>query len=127
MNTVPFGQFGNVHQYTTVKAGEESRVFYLKIPDGCVGFIYKLASNYYDGVKWYFYIDGELIVKDLEKTFGDMGNPAEINPPYLVKDRIEFYAKNESSEDLLLEVYCDGVIMHVKTALSELNGGSESK
>ena len=89
MRSISFSQLGKVHQYVTVSAGATSRVFYLKIPDSCVGFLREISSNHFNDVKWCVYVDGECVIRDFEVQLGIMGNPKRIDPPYLLHRDVE--------------------------------------
>lgn len=118
MNAISFSQLGKIHQYATVSVGETSRVYYLKIPGSCVGFLNQISSNYYTGVKWHVYVDGECVERDVEVQLGIMGDPRRIDPPYLVNNYVEVKVYNGTDEDLLLEVFGSGEVYHKSSTLA---------
>jgi hypothetical protein len=109
MIAIPFSQFGKVHQYKEIAAGESGRVYYLKIPDSCVGFIQQVANNYFDNTYLVWKIDGATVENKIERMIGKINNPKEFNPPFLVQDKIEFWAYNNDTIAHTFEVVCDGV------------------
>lgn len=116
---IPFSQHFKVHQYATVPAGGVNvRVFYGKIPNSCVGFLYKVGNNYHSGCSLSWKIDGSTVEGDIERTIGEIDHPAnyteENGGPYIVKDYIEFSASNPTANDLIFEVLADGVIYNVR-------------
>jgi archaellum component FlaG (FlaF/FlaG flagellin family) len=118
IGSIPFSQLGQIHQYATVSAGiTNQRVFYLKIPDSCVGFITRMASNWLDNIKFHFIIDGEIVERNIERQIGPMGDATKIDPPYLVKNYIEVKANNNDTVAHDLEVLIDGIAYHVKSII----------
>lgn len=110
INAIPFSTLGKIHQYVTVNANTaKQRVFYLKIPNSCVGFINRMASNWFDDVKFHFVIDGETVERNIERQLGLMSNPVKIDPPYLVRNYIEITADNGDTVNHNLEVLIDGI------------------
>ena len=108
MIPAPFSDIFPSTQTTELPSNEEGVVFFGEIPQGYVGFLEKIASNYIEGIKWSWYIDDELIEIDIEEPIGDLVNPTDFNPPYVINHAIKVVAKNESDSSVLLEVFCDG-------------------
>ena len=123
MNSFSFSQLGNTHQYQTVASGETKRIFYLKIPNSCKGFINRWASNYYSGVKWTVKIDGEIIERAVEMQLGDINNPRIIEPEIMVTSNIEIFVENTTSSSLVLEAIVYGLCIHVASTVSSAMGG----
>ena len=115
---IPFSQYFKVHQYATVPANSTARVFYGKLPNSMVGFVYKIGNNYHSGSVLRWMIDGTDVEREIERQIGSVDRPAQYNMenggPYLVKDYIEFTATNNSSEDLVFEVLVDGLIYEAR-------------
>ena len=112
---IPFSQYFKVHQYVTVPANTlDYRVFYGKIPNSKVGFIYKVGNNYHSGSTLRWRIDGADVEREIERQIGSIDSPAPFNMenggPYLVRDYVEFTATNNNSEDLIFEVLVDGLV-----------------
>jgi hypothetical protein len=111
---IPFSQLGSVHQYASISASSTGRVFYLKIPDSCVGFIYKVGTSPFQTDTYLaLVIDGMTVEKKIERMNGSIDTPVQFNDenggPYLVKDYVEFTATNNSNNSLTFNVCCDGV------------------
>jgi len=104
---VPFSQAFNLLQEVILPCGEMKRVFYGKLPDNHVGFLNQLSSNSSQGVLLSWTIDGEEILHD-ETQFGNGVSPLIFDPPYVVHDNIEVYARNTTCNDARVEIYCDG-------------------
>ena len=86
-------------------AGKEERIFYLEIPVGSVGFLYKIGVNRKENISWIWIIDREIIHEEI----GTLEMVAYYDPPFLIKRFIELRAKNNSDNDILLKAYCDGI------------------
>ena len=98
----PLKNLTDLKQSAIVQKGKEVRVFYLKLPESIVCFVYKVAVS--NNTKWKWIIDGEEVDFHLE------GNKIyHFDPPFLVRDFIEFYAKNDGNADTIATVFCDGV------------------
>ncbi len=110
MQSTPFTDFINIHQLKTVSAGSSSTVFSFTIPHSTVGFLKRLASNWFADTKLTFLIDGEEVYRSTERQLGAMEDPTVFDPPYLVQTKIEVVAENNSSEDLEFEVLADGML-----------------
>jgi len=106
---IPFSQFGKIHQYKTVGAGKSARVFYLKIPNSCVGFLNQIGNNWFDNTYYVWKIDGAVVENKIERMIGEINSPKEFEPPFLVVDKIEFFAYNNDTTSHTFEVLCDGV------------------
>ena len=109
MNSIPFA---DPNQQELVPSNEKKRVFYFKIPEGMTGFIYKVILTKVEGIEWFWYIDDEIVPIENEEE--------DFDPPYLVKKYVEFEAKNNTINDLLLNVSCQGMcygeeVIHVPT------------
>lgn len=111
----PFHEFGKVHQYATIPAGQRGRVFYFKVPETCVAFISEIASNWYQDTHLVWVIDGETVDSKIERMLGPLQDPHRIDPPYVAKDYIEFKAHNNDDHDHEFEVICNGVLYHKQT------------
>lgn len=109
-----FSQLGKPHQYTTISAGSSGRVFYFEIPKKMVAFLKMVANNWYDDTYFTWIVDGEIIDPKVERAFGLVDRPKIYDPPILVKNYIEWIAYNNSSEDQIFEVMCDGIVMDKK-------------
>jgi len=107
----PLKNLVNPHQAIIVPKGEEIKVFSFYLPESVVCFIYKVMVS--GNVQWKWIIDGEEVDFNLESN--KMYN---FDPPYLVKEFVEFYAKNDTNTDLIATVFCDG-ICHREAVIGE--------
>jgi len=102
LGSFPLKNLTDLEQSAIVPKGKEVKVFNLKLPQGIVCFVYKVAVS--DNTKWKWIIDGEEVDFHLE------GNKIyHFDPPFLVRDFIEFYAKNDGNSDTIATVFCDGI------------------
>lgn len=108
MNTIPFSQFTNIHQSATIQPGAEGRVFYFKIPSSTVGFMNKIANNYFTGTTLRILVDGELLEGNIQRIIAMIDQPQEYAPPYLVKSSIEVRCENNDTLPHTLEVLVNG-------------------
>ncbi len=111
METIPFANLANTFQAATIEAGANGRVFFLKIPESAVGFLKLIGNNWFSNTYFEFIIDGE-VVKKVEHQIGNINDPTSFDPPYVVRDRLEFKAYNNSTKSIRFEVVCDGVAVH---------------
>ncbi|RLF35611.1 MAG: hypothetical protein DRM99_04285 [Thermoplasmata archaeon] len=117
MKSIPFSELGKIHQYKTISSGESGTVFYLKIPESCVGFIRKMANTFYRDTYYQLIIDGEIVENKIERTVGEIDNPVAINPPILVRNYIKVIGVNNSDCPVTFEFLIDGEAYHVKSSL----------
>lgn len=104
-------QFPVVHSTESLAIGESKTVYELSVPAGGVGFIYAVANNYFDGVKWYWYVDDALVEPNpIERQLGLVNQPKKYDPPLVVKNAIRVEAFNGANEIADLEWMCDGYI-----------------
>ena len=104
-------QFPTIHKSETVSVGETKTVYELNIPAGGVGFIFAVGNNYYQGIKWYWYIDDALVEPNpIERQLGFVNMPKLFEPPFVVKNKIRVTAYNGAGEDADLEWLCTGYI-----------------
>jgi len=106
---IPFSQIGNIHQYATIAANSSGRVFYLKIPESTVGFLQKAATNWFNNTYYSWAVDGAIVESKIERMLASITEPQNFEPPYLVKNNIEFIAFNNDTESHVFEVLCDGI------------------
>lgn len=103
--------FPVVHATETLAIGETEVIYSLDIPAGGYGFIYAVANNYFDGIKWYWRIDGALVEPNpIERQLGLVNAPKRFDPPLLVKSNIEVTAYNGTTEEANLEWLMDGFV-----------------
>lgn len=110
-----FAMKGTTLQYKTVKAGESRVVFYYKIPNDYVGFIYELANSWYPDTHLGWEIDHQPI-ETLEREIAPLDKPKIIDPPLVVEEEIKFTAYNDDYRDHRFGVFCDG-ILHLRRSL----------
>ena len=126
MNSLPFSQLFRIHQSASVPAGTSVRVFYGKIPDSCKGFIRRIATTvWYPSVTYVVKVDGE--------TFESVDRDIPIDAPLkfdrdeqvLVRDRVEVFAQNSSTNTYSLGMLIDGRAYHSPTMLAEMGYGTD--
>ena len=105
------------HQVATVPAGETKEVFRFNLPKDCVGFILRIANDYYPGdiVKWK--IDGkEVDTAHIRRVIGFINSPMEVVPWF----RMPFYVctiwevENTDTEAHDYEILIDGFYVQKK-------------
>lgn len=106
---------GSPFQSKLVKAGESGVVFYYKIPNDYVGFLYELANTREPNTWLGFEIDHHPI-ETLQREIAPLDRPKQIYPPIVVEDEIKFTAYNEDDKDWWFGVFCDG-ILHLRRDL----------
>lgn len=116
---IPFSSLFRTHQSGSVLPSVTSRVFYGKIPNSCQGFVKRLANTvWYPGVTYVVKVDGE--------TFDTLDRDVALTEPLvydgesqiLVRDKIEVYASNSSTNTYNLGFQVDGVAYHTPTMVS---------
>lgn len=104
-------QLGTTHQTAEVNAGETKRLFYLKIPSGYVGFIYKIANSWYPNTYLDFIVDGERVERlTMERN---ITNPLEYKPPIVAKHYVEVIVTNNDSDKHYFEFWIDGIAIEL--------------
>ena len=99
------------YQTATIKAGEEGRVYYYKIPYDEVGFIQYVANNYFPNTYGYWIVDSrQVITPAVELQIAPVNRPKPILPWMRVDDFIEWRVKNEDEDDHTFE----GLLYDVK-------------
>jgi len=98
----PFSRIGKTYNTTIAEAGKTTRVFYLEIPENCVGFLYYAGIN--TDLPYALIIDDE----EVNEIIGTVNNPSIFNPPFLIQKYIAFDVKNNTEIDKIVEVYADG-------------------
>lgn len=112
---IPFSEVGRVHQYANVAAGESKRIFYLKVPHKSVAFLYFIGNNFFIHTYWKWYIDGMEVEKTkIKRQIAAIGTPRKYDPPFLVKNYIEWVAYNNDVEAHCFEIMNDGVIISIR-------------
>jgi len=97
------------YQTATIKAGQEGRVYYYKIPYDEVGFIQYVANNYFPNTYGYWIVDSrQVITPAVELQLAPVNSPKPILPWMRVDDYIEWRVKNLDNEDHTFEVLIDG-------------------
>lgn len=110
-----FSMKGSPFQGKLIEAGESGVVFYYKIPDDYVGFIYELANSRHPRTYLGWEID-HYPIEALEREIAPLDRPKQIYPPIVVENEIKFTAYNEDTQDLWFGVFCDG-ILHLRRDL----------
>lgn len=123
MMTIPFGQLFETSQYSSVSPGGNVRVFYGKIPNSCVGFVRSFATLvWYPSVMYDIRVDGEGFSKIRREI--PLENPMNYqnNDQIVIKDKIEVYALNSSTNTYNLGAMVDGVAYHRESMLAGVSG-----
>ena len=115
LEPINLGQMYNPHQYMSVPAGESKTVYYFKVPSGKVLFIDRIANNWFTDTKWEFIIDGEMVFSKIEREIAPINQPEKYEPPYLVTGYVKWIMYNNSSSDIIAEVFCDGSLYNCHT------------
>jgi len=100
---------GPLRQGEVVRAGQRKRIFYLKIPTEFIAFINYMSNTWYPDVVLELYIDGSFEER-IERKY----ESRTIDPPIVVKNKIEVWAINNSNNDYLIEFEVDGVAVLVR-------------
>jgi len=95
---------GPTRQGELVRSGERKRIFYLKIPSEFVAFINYMSNTWFPDIILELYIDGSFEER-IERKY----DSRRIDPPIVVKNKIEVWARNNSENDYFIEFEVDGV------------------
>lgn len=102
--------FPRPYQTLTVPAETTKKVYYFKIPKGYVGFIQRIANNYYPDTYLYWYIDGRLVITPyIEYQIAFVNNPLQLQPWRRVHGDVRWDVENRGVVDRDFEVLCDGI------------------
>lgn len=106
---IPWEKFGNRRQSATIAAGASGRVYLYEIPVPYVGFLTHLYCSFFANTYIEMRIDGHLS-ETFREQVGDIEDPFEYDPPYLITRDIEFIGYNNDSSSHVFEIKCDGKI-----------------
>ena len=99
--------FPTPYQYkAAVAPGERVLIWELLLSAGYVGFIGKVAWDWYEKSFYEWKIDGHLYEK-LQRT-SEVQTPDEYSPPIIAQKSIRFYFTNNDTKTLAPGVLCDG-------------------
>jgi len=102
----PLDRIAPTHQYKLVKAKSSDIVFEIIIPRDCIGFIEQVANSWYPDTVLHFIVDDEAEI--VKREIAPINSPKHYDPPIVVKNFIRWVAYNNSEEDHVFEVVCDG-------------------
>lgn len=111
LTKISFSDFTNIHQYATIAANSEGRVFYFSIPGSMIGFVDLVGNNWFNDTKGNLIIDGNIFQRDIQRVIGDIDQPLRMNPPIVVKNRIEYYVYNNDTVSHQFEMLLDGILI----------------
>ena len=102
-------QFPTTFSTTSVPNGTRVKVFDLNIPDGHVGFLKKMASDWWEGTTIEVIVDGQpAFGVPLPKPLGSFDNP--VDRSIVVKHKLEAYLNNNSGVSVSFSIFLDGTI-----------------
>ena len=100
----------NPHQSKTVPAGERVTVWSFKVPPNHIFHVEQLGTNWYEDTYLLWIADGNQLEK-IERFYGEINAPIDIRRRYIFsKQEMRFIAVNNSSEDVIYDVYADGTV-----------------
>ena len=106
----PLSAYYNPHQYSTVTAGERVTVWYFKVPPNYVFHIEQIGTNWFEDCKWLFEVDGN-VQETVERFYGGINSPIDVRHRFIYARRsVRWVFINNSSDDVIAEVLCDGTI-----------------
>lgn len=98
------------HQTKTVKAGERLTVWSFTVPPNHIFHAELLGTNWYEDTYLLWIVDGSELER-IERFYGEINSPINIKGRYIfAKQEVRFIAVNNSSEDVIYDVYQDGTI-----------------
>jgi len=98
------------HQSVTVKAGERVTVWNFKVPPGYVFHLEFIGTNWYEGTYLLLIVDGNQLEK-WERFVGEINAPINVKGRYIFgKQEVRVIAVNNSSEDVIYDIYMDGTV-----------------
>jgi hypothetical protein len=109
MKLISFSTLINPHQYKLIKAGTSDKVYEFIIPKGHIAFIDQIANLWYPNTYLTFIVDSEEEV--VQREIAPINEPKEFRPPIVAKNFIRWIGVNNSSEDYVFEVICDGYLL----------------
>jgi len=102
--------FYQPHQTTTVAAGERVTVWSFKVPPNHIFHVEQLGTNWYEDTYLLWIVDGNQLEK-IERFYGEINAPIDVRRRYIFsKQEMRFIAINNSSEDVIYDVLCDGTV-----------------
>lgn len=105
-------EFPNSFQYVLVASGQTKELFYLPINGGYVGFIDRIACDWFENTVLEFIIDG--IPKRIEYEI-QINKPYVYEPPLVARRFIRWRAINNDTKDHYFGILCDGRLCKQKT------------
>ena len=112
MKRIPFGEHVNIHQFITIGVSGRAKVWSFNVPPSTIGFITRMASNYFPSTKINIFVDGQNIEGvDIQRAIGDIQSPEEYDPPYVVINNIEVFVENGDVESHTFEFLIDGFLI----------------
>ena len=109
----PLAYYYKPHQYETVPAGEHVVIYSFNVPPEHVLHIEQVANNWFEDTYIEWEVDRVLMEK-IERFLASINSPVDIRHRYIIaKDKVQWTAYNNSTEDIISEVVCDGTIYHI--------------
>ena len=103
---IPFVEAADTHQYIAITAGNSATLFLFKIPYNYIGFLSHLYCAFFNNSYVEWYIDN-IFIEKIERTIGDINDPFEFKPPFLVKKEIKLVGYNNDSSNHIFEAIID--------------------
>ena len=105
---IPFVEAGDIHQYKPIGIGASDTFFSFTIPYNYIGFLSHLYCAYFSNSYVEWYIDN-IFIEKIERIIGEIYNPFEFKPPFLVKKEIKLIGYNNDSSNHIFEAIIDGL------------------
>ncbi|MCK5615619.1 hypothetical protein KAR91_77860 [Candidatus Pacearchaeota archaeon] len=112
INLLP-NTFVKSYQFKTVKAGGKDTIFLINIPQDEVGIITTVANSWFIDTSLEWKVDDRLVEHvPIQRVVAPLNNPLQVRIP--VEDTIEWIANNDSTNDHVFEVVCNGFLIDEK-------------
>lgn len=98
----------NPHQSVTVSAGDRVTVWRFTVPPNHVFHVELIGTNWYEDTYLLLIADGSQLDK-IERFYGEINQPIDVRRRYIyAKQELRVIAVNNSTEDVVYDVYIDG-------------------
>jgi hypothetical protein len=112
INLLP-NTFVKSYQFKNVPSGKKDTVFSLNIPQDTVGIITTVANSWFVNTSLEWKVDDRLVEHvAIQRVVAPLSNPLQVRIP--VEDTIEWTAINDSTDDHVFEVVCNGFLIDEK-------------
>lgn len=100
------------YQYATISAGSYARIYYLSNPhpDNWIGIITQVGNSFFENTYMEWFVD--YLPKKVEYQIAEIHNPKHFERGIPFEYEIEWKGFNNSDEDHVFEVLCDGFFVH---------------